>query len=104
MPEKNLLFLKQTLAIPVFKGGKGLYTHTHLYTRTHPQAQNHTLTHVCVYISKPPGMVQNWVTVAASQSQTAGLECRCGDESFHSLLFFSPFLSVLLCARITFSK
>lgn len=90
MPEKNLLFLKQTLAIPVFRGGKGLYTHTHLYTCTHPQAQNHTLTHVCVYISKPPGMMQkNWVMVATSQSRTAGLESRCGDQSFHSIILFS---------------
>lgn len=90
MPEKNLLFLKQALAIPVFKGGKGLYTHTHLYTCTHPQAQNHTLTHLCVYISKPLAMMQkNWLTVAASQGQTAGLEFRGGDESFHSIILFS---------------
>lgn len=49
MPEKNLLFLKQTLAIPVFKGGKGLYTYTRLYTRTHPHRTTLSLTYVSVY-------------------------------------------------------
>lgn len=34
-------------------------------------------------------MQKNWVTVATSQSRTAGLESRCGDQSFHSIILFS---------------